>query len=1211
MKILSIRLKNLASLAGEHVIDFESDPLASAGLIAIVGKTGAGKSTILDAMCLSLFNKVPRLKESDGKLQDVDGSELAVNSPMTVLRRGCGHAFAELCFVAPDQKRYLARWEVKRARENPTGKLQNVQRSLKCLTDSIVIADKIKAVDEQVKLITQLSFEQFTRAVLLAQSEVTAFLKARDNERGELLEYLTNSVIFGKIGELAYRKTADIAKQRKQLEDVLGHIEILNEDELQQLNQSLSTSNQVLKELYLEQKKLEHQQQWFQRQHKLQAELDSKQQDLVLQQQADQRLAADKLLRSQLDLCTGIRPVVLQKQQQFTQQQQLAPQLDQAQQSFAQLQQQFEQQHNSFVQAEKQLTQSQDFEQQYQPQLKQLRQCIDKRELIKEQYHSAKLKQNQLQQQQLPLTEQQQRLSAEQQSLERQLTQLSQQLQQSQQFQDLDTGLDAHIQQLQQFIPAYTKIEQSLGDLNRAEQQLQQQQQALTELQQQHGSVEQLEAQIEQQRAQREQFISLCTQLEQIQQQCQQQQRRETELKKLQQQLRQDQTQQQTLSDKISTAEQHYQHTKQQRMQLLEVLQQQRLLHTENIENLRADLKAGQPCVVCGSTEHPYRDHSEAVSKALFELQQQQLQGAETDEQQALQQWQALQQQASTCSASLTHTQKHIQALNTELEQLQQQLKQQLDTPAIQHLFSIQKTSQPKSDQEADQHSFEIEALLQQIEQAKLHSQQQAQHGEQQIKQATQACKDLQQTAQQLQQQHYALQQAKQLCAQIQHILHVASSSAAQPLSTQAQSILQTLMQRVQQLKQQQQCHNQQQQLLQELNRCAFSLDSLSTQIKALDQSLHEIEQQGQKNTELAIQQIQHMTASTVQKPQDWLQDYDAARQQTQQHYRQIKLSFDHLKQQHDQQKQALQQLQTKSLHHAQNVEHATTEIEHWLKQHPEITLADLEALLQISHTDEQQIRHRLKQLEQALTQAEAALKATQQQYDEHRLQQPEIDLETLNNSISSHEQVLAAQTEQRDQFKLKYELHQQSLHKQQQFMDQILEIQQQEHRWAKISALMGDSSGKKFRDIAQQYHLDILIEYANQQLSLLSQRYTLKRLENSLSLAIIDHDMDGEMRSVSSLSGGESFLTALALSLAIANMASGSMKIESLFIDEGFGTLDAASLHMVMNALDQLQSQGRKVVLISHISDMHERIPVQIQVNPRGAGASSIEIVG
>jgi len=183
MKILSIRIKNLASLAGEHFIDFESEPLASAGLIAIIGKTGAGKSTILDAMCLALFNQVPRLKGSDGKLVDVDGSELLSNSPLTVLRRGTGHGFAELCFVAQDQKHYLARWEIKRARENAAGKLQNVQRSLTCLTDGVVVADKAKAVDLSIHKITQLSFEQFTRAVLLAQSEVTAFLKARDNEQ--------------------------------------------------------------------------------------------------------------------------------------------------------------------------------------------------------------------------------------------------------------------------------------------------------------------------------------------------------------------------------------------------------------------------------------------------------------------------------------------------------------------------------------------------------------------------------------------------------------------------------------------------------------------------------------------------------------------------------------------------------------------------------------------------------------------------------------------------------------------------------------------------------------------------------------------------------------------------------------------------------------------------------------------------------------------
>ena len=266
--------------------------------------------------------------------------------------------------------------------------------------------------------------------------------------------------------------------------------------------------------------------------------------------------------------------------------------------------------------------------------------------------------------------------------------------------------------------------------------------------------------------------------------------------------------------------------------------------------------------------------------------------------------------------------------------------------------------------------------------------------------------------------------------------------------------------------------------------------------------------------------------------------------------------------------------------------------------------------MVQVSHAQQKEIRQQLQTAERSFNEAVASLNALQEQLAEHMQHQPEIDLTQLQQLVAQNNASLKSQLEARDGFKLKLELHQQNIAKQKQFADQIAEIQVEEHRWDKISNLLGDKTGKKFRDYAQQYNLDILLEHANQQLAMLSQRYTLKRLDNSLSLAIIDHDMDGETRSVASLSGGESFLTALALSLAIANMASGSTKIESLFIDEGFGTLDASSLHMVMNALDQLQNQGRKVVLISHIQEMHERIPVQIQVRPLGAGASTIEVV-
>ncbi|RYZ94700.1 MAG: ATP-dependent dsDNA exonuclease, partial [Moraxellaceae bacterium] len=179
------------------------------------------------------------------------------------------------------------------------------------------------------------------------------------------------------------------------------------------------------------------------------------------------------------------------------------------------------------------------------------------------------------------------------------------------------------------------------------------------------------------------------------------------------------------------------------------------------------------------------------------------------------------------------------------------------------------------------------------------------------------------------------------------------------------------------------------------------------------------------------------------------------------------------------------------------------------------------------------------------------------------------------------------------------------------QHIAQLEKAKAEHHRWNKISSLIGDAKGATFKKLAQQFHLQMLVDLANQQLVALTPRYELRCIEDSLGLTIVDHFMNDEVRPVLSLSGGESFLVSLALALGIANMASGTTKLESLFIDEGFGTLDQSSLHVVMDALDRLQSQGRKVILISHVADMHERIPVKIQVIPQGSGASRIEVVG
>jgi exonuclease SbcC len=172
---------------------------------------------------------------------------------------------------------------------------------------------------------------------------------------------------------------------------------------------------------------------------------------------------------------------------------------------------------------------------------------------------------------------------------------------------------------------------------------------------------------------------------------------------------------------------------------------------------------------------------------------------------------------------------------------------------------------------------------------------------------------------------------------------------------------------------------------------------------------------------------------------------------------------------------------------------------------------------------------------------------------------------------------------------------------------------QVQEQRWGKLSELIGSSDGKKFRNYAQQFTLDVLLGYANAHLAQLAKRYRLERVSYagmpSLALMVRDQDMGGEVRSVNSLSGGESFLVSLALALGLASLSSNRVRVESLFIDEGFGSLDSETLGVAMDALDALQSLGRKVGVISHVQEMTERIATKVLVRPAGGGSSAVVV--
>ncbi|MDP3839969.1 MAG: SbcC/MukB-like Walker B domain-containing protein, partial [Methylococcales bacterium] len=166
--------------------------------------------------------------------------------------------------------------------------------------------------------------------------------------------------------------------------------------------------------------------------------------------------------------------------------------------------------------------------------------------------------------------------------------------------------------------------------------------------------------------------------------------------------------------------------------------------------------------------------------------------------------------------------------------------------------------------------------------------------------------------------------------------------------------------------------------------------------------------------------------------------------------------------------------------------------------------------------------------------------------------------------------------------------------------------------QWQSLNELIGSSTGTKFRVFAQSLTLEALLTHSNKHLADFAKRYALQRVPNSdLELQIIDRDMADDVRSVHSLSGGESFLVSLALALGLASLSSNKTQVESLFIDEGFGSLDPETLDIAIASLDTLQALGRKVGVISHVPILVERIGAKVVVEKQGGGKSTVTVVG
>jgi exonuclease SbcC len=1212
MKILAIRLKNLASLAGPFELDFTAEPLASAGLFAITGPTGAGKSTLLDALCLALFGAIPRLSNvGQSKVPEIDG-DISTNDPRTLLRRGTGSGFAEVDFVGIDNRRYRARWETNRARDNASKKLQASRQTLIDLDSEQVLSSQNKT---EYKTLLEarlgLNFEQFTRAVMLAQSEFSAFLKADDKERSELLEKLTDTAIYSQLGRRAYSKSKEAEKVHDDLNTLAIGVTPLEPEARADLDKRFDDAQQQLKTQQAHFKQLELQQQWLTLLVQLQSEQQSaaeqlKQDHLRWEGQSVERLNLSRLenlapqrhqFARQTELTTQLSPLAAKIQQHVVQQTALDAQLQQLEKTRLDAQADALNAQQQLTDAKPRLQQSFDIQSTVARLIQELSQATDLKLQAEQQSAQG---QNTLQ----GLFEQQ-RLVAER------LERIAAQLQQSAGLAPLSEAWNAYRDRLKQLLQTGNRWNQGQAELPQLEQRAASASQQLTE---QRGALELLyrEAGAEA-HAVGEQIQILGSLL----QDNRKQQRAFEDLSRLwasQQQLDQRTLE---LTQKLQDAQQQREQLNREGLQAKneltvaeqtltvtrQLLERQRIARSASVEELRGQLQNDQPCPVCGSNEHPYHQ-PEALLQSLT-------QHDENEESTALKAVDTLKEKLVDLRATvagLIAQQKEFLQQQEQLTTQQQALAPSLETHPL--CARLLEQDSAKRDTWLTQHLTQLAQNIAQDEQrqnALLTLQKEAARLQQQLPVATDAS---QVATQQLADQHRQLasDQAR-LEEELSAFAPLLPAETLDGLRTHAATTVMQLEQQVTQRLDQLEQHRDEQ------------LEQRERQQKI------ELEQSQQTTRVQAQQQLQQRClalAEQQQLSQQQLSELLGTHRSAEHWQQQLEHAVEHARHAEKTAGQALQDArnlltQLSAELKAEQERLSGIELEHrelslkiadWRSRHPELDDSGLAQLLSVDDQQVNQLRQQLQHSEKAVEQAKVLLQEREQRLQAHQAQHNEtLDAEQLNSAlVELHTQSTASE-------QLCAELRAQQADDQrrqdanQALAQQIAEAYAQYQRWARLAALIGSAEGDKFRKIAQAYNLDLLVHHANAQLRQLVRRYRLKRGGSMLGLLVMDTEMGDELRSVHSLSGGETFLVSLALALGLASMASSTLKIESLFIDEGFGSLDPESLQLAMDALDGLQAQGRKVGVISHVQEMHERIPVQIQVRRQGNGLSTIEV--
>jgi len=1215
MRILSVRFQNLNSLSGEWHIDFAHPDYSSDGLFAITGPTGSGKTTILDAICLGLYGRTPRLDK-------------VTKSNNEIMSRQAGECFAEVTFET-QKGRYRCHWSQHRARKRPAGELQPARHEISDVDSEKVLESKINSVGEFIEKATGMDYERFTRSMLLAQGGFAAFLQASPDKRAPILEQITGTEIYSRISEKVHERHSIEREKLELLQAELKGILVLSEEEAGDLRFSLKEKQDRESELGGKANEMRKALAWLDGIRSLEkelAELDKKRQEFEEHRTAFEP-DAGKLGRARkaLGLEGNYMGILVLRRQQETETKDLAGTSvilsgkEKARANALAARQAAEASLKSV--RDRQLAESDVIKKVRELDARireQKRQLGEKDKALADIGEQEKGYQLNIETSERDMERHQVTLKDIHNYLEKSgsdsalLTNLSAIARSFESLRNIESrhsrmaeGITAAAGKKETIAAECGKLE---ADCEKLRKEYEKGQDEVKQLTDDISAV--LEGQeISQWREDKDSLKDRERLLIRTGEMIEGIKKTGATLKNLSADVEDSKTAQEKLTNEIKSVA--GEKTLLERdIENLEI-RVSLLTRINDLEEDRKRLEDGKPCPLCGATEHPYaRGNVPELNEAEATLKEK-----KTEFQEVSEELRKLETRRAGKEAEIQHGEKEAAEKTALMETEETQCIQALRALGIDvvpekraaivfgeiqsagvkiaQITSILSTAEEKGKKEKTARiSLENKRLT--------------------FEKSEKALRDAGHKLETADLDYERLVKDGATLAEEAGRARAAALKDVEPFGIgQIQSagldgIFNNLRERrnTWQTKQEERIVHEKKigELVAGIDKNKALLDGLEKDLearrnerKALNGEYEDLRtsrreifgEQDPGQVEKSLTAVVESAGKTLEQAREELggieKEISALQEKTSILTRSIDLGKRELAKAEQELSEGI-----KTAGFEAEAEYLTSR----LSEEERERLARQESSL-IKEGTELEARQK-DRLEALAVEREKQLTDHPMEILQENLNACDADLKQIRLEIGG---ILKTLSEDK------------IMKEKQQERTRNIEARKREcTRWNDLRELIGSADGKKFRNFAQGLTFEMMTKHANRQLRKMTDRYLLVRdYSQPLELNVIDNYQAGEIRSTKNLSGGESFIVSLALALGLSQMASRNVRVDSLFLDEGFGTLDEDALETALETLAGLRQDGKLIGVISHVAALKERISTQIQVIPEAGGRSTL----